>query len=290
MAITVSEKPESRGGSRGDSENRELIYTILGTSDDGDAYDALEEASPTVYDGLVRRSWSVKAVGVDEEEDAGTWEGTVQYGLARRLPPPKTGEKILTFDTGGGSMHITQSIQTLNSYVPTGKTAEDFGGAIGVTHDAIEGVDVGVPAFNFTATYYMPAAEVNADLVEAFHELSQHVNEESYSITFTRPPITLTFGPHELLLLNVSGGPRSEDDYELAFKFSAQHSMSDLEVGDITGIHKDGWAYMWVRYADKEGATAVLKKPVQVNVEQVLYSGDFTRLGSLGRKAEEEGQ
>ena len=86
MAITVSEKPESRGGSRGDSENRELIYTILGTADDGDAYDALEEASPIVYDGLVRRSWGVKAVGVDEEENTGTWAGKFHFALNGQLP------------------------------------------------------------------------------------------------------------------------------------------------------------------------------------------------------------
>jgi hypothetical protein len=44
----------------------------------------------------------------------------------------------------GGTQHITQSLATIQKYAAAG-TAPDFGGAIGVTHDSVEGVDITVP-------------------------------------------------------------------------------------------------------------------------------------------------
>ena len=54
-----------------------------------------------------------------------------------------------------------------------------------------------------------------------------------------------------------------------------------LTVGDITGIDKKGWEYMWVRYADAEDTTAkaIVKKPVAVYVEKVYDAGNFADLG-----------
>ena len=48
---------------------------------------------------------------------------------------------VLGLQAGGGTQHITQSIATIQKYAPPGKTAPDFKGAIGVTHDSVEGVD-----------------------------------------------------------------------------------------------------------------------------------------------------
>jgi hypothetical protein len=105
------------------------------------------------------------------------------------------------------------------------------------------------------------------------------VNGDGFSIECTKPPVTLTFAAHELLFLGVSGGPRSEDDYEFAFKFSASPNRTGITIGAIPDIPKDGWAYLWVRYADAVGSVSVIKKPVQVNVEQVYYTDDFGDLG-----------
>jgi hypothetical protein len=52
-------------------------------------------------------------------------------------------------------------------------------------------------------------------------------------------------------------------------------------VGDITGISKVGWQYLWVEYRKKAGGDANRNAtvPVQVNVEEVLPPGDFSLLG-----------
>jgi hypothetical protein len=50
-------------------------------------------------------------------------------------------------------------------------------------------------------------------------------------------------------------------------------------MGDITGIDKKGWEYLWVRYQDAEDADVLVKQPAAVYVEQVYPYGDFSLLG-----------
>lgn len=78
-----------------------------------------------------------------------------------------------------------------------------------------------------------------------------------------------------------SGSKRGEDDWEITFRFAASPNKTGLTVGDIVGINKKGWEYMWVRYADAEDAAAkaIVKKPVAVSVEKVYEEGDFSTLG-----------
>lgn len=54
-----------------------------------------------------------------------------------------------------------------------------------------------------------------------------------------------------------------------------------LAVGEIIGISKKGWEYLWVRYVDAEDAVAkaIVKKPQAVYVESVYEQGDFSDLG-----------
>jgi len=69
-------------------------------------------------------------------------------------------ESTYTFDTGGGTQHITQSFKTKGSYPAPGFAAPDFRGAIGVTHEDVEGVDITVPVYNFSETHYIDDALV----------------------------------------------------------------------------------------------------------------------------------
>ena len=52
-------------------------------------------------------------------------------------------------------------------------------------------------------------------------------------------------------------------------------------MGEITGIAKKGWEYLWVRYADAKDDTAkaIVKKPIAAYVEKVYEEGNFAGLG-----------
>jgi len=38
--------------------------------------------------------------------------------------------------------------------------APNFGGAVGVTHDSVEGVDITIPVYSFSETHFLDAAFV----------------------------------------------------------------------------------------------------------------------------------
>lgn len=260
MSIAVHEKWESRQSIAGESPSVDLVYTVRGTDDDVEAKEALAEASPVFYDGLVRQSLHLERVAED------IWEGSVRYG---ELQPPQTGDSTYQFDTGGGTQHITQSLQTAGRYAPPGKTAPDFQGAIGVTHDNVEGVDITVPVYNFSETHYLPAAYIDGAYKATLFALTGKVNGYAFK----------GFAPGEVLFLGASGSQRGNDDWEISYKFAASPNVIGLSVGSLTGIAKGGWQHLWVLYSSTVDQNALIKRPVAAYVEQVYWPADFSLLG-----------
>ncbi len=77
---------------------------------------------------------------------------------------------------------------------------------------------------------------------------------------------------------------RDGGDWEITCRFAASPNVTNLTIGDITGIDKKGREYLRVRYADAEDAAtkAIVKKPMAVSLEQVYEEGDFSLLGIEG--------
>jgi hypothetical protein len=262
MPVTVEERWESRPSTQGDQPSVDLLYVVRGTDDDIVAHNNLLATAPVFYNGLVRQSSHVERIA----ETA--WEGTVRYGL---LEPLDTGESSFSFDTGGGTQHITQGLATVNAYAPAGQTPPDFEGAIGVTGDSVEGIDITVPVYNFTETHYIPVAAVTPAYKAVLFALTGSVNNAVFR----------GFAAGEVLFLGASGSQRGQDDWEITFRFAASPNVTGLVVGSITSIDKRGWDYLWVRYADMEDTTAkaLVKRPVAVYVEQVYPFADLSGLG-----------
>jgi hypothetical protein len=262
MPVAVLEKWESRETTEGESPSIDLIYIVRGTDDDLAAKAALFSASPVLYDGLIRQSLHI------ERSAEEVWEGSVRYGLKE---PPETGDSSYQFDTGGGTQHITQSLETVSKHAPPEQVAPDFKGAIGVTHDNVEGVDITVPVYNFSETHYVATALVTGAYKATLFFLTGKVNESAFR----------GYSAGEVLFLGASGAKRGEDDWEITFRFAASPNVTGLTVGDIVGIDKKGWEYLRVRYADDEDAAAkvLVKKPIAAYVERVYENGDFSGLG-----------
>ena len=260
-AITVEERIESRKTTQGDDPTIELRFWISGTSDDLTARACLAAVAPAIYLGLVRKEYTVDPISSD------LWDGTVSYGRRKK---PETGESSYQFDTGGGSQKITQSLGTTR-YAKAGETAPDFKGAIGVTKDNVEGVDIQVPEFHFGETHYLPVAAVDAAYKLLLYTITGCTNNAPWR----------GYAAGEVLFLGASGSQRSEDDWEISYKFAASPNITGLTIGEITDIAKGGWQYLWTRYEDAEDTAAkcLVKKPKAVYVETVYRSADFSLLG-----------
>lgn len=271
MAIVCSENMNSRQVTEGRSA--ELIYTIRGTEDQAAAIAALKAQAPLVFAGLARQPVLVEPVHVDTTDpDHCLWTGTVSYDVREYQEPPEVGDSSFAFDTAGGTQHITQSLSTVARY-PTA-TAPDCGGAIGVTADSVEGVDITVPVYAFSETHYFAAATVNDTFKGRLFGLTGKVNAGAFR--------GLAAG--ECLFLGASGsrrGTSASDDWEITYKFAGSPNRTGLSVGSITGISKKGWEYLWVRYEDQVDDTAnvLVKRPVAVYIERVYENGNFGDLG-----------
>ncbi|MDL1952238.1 hypothetical protein FBQ97_20860 [Acidobacteria bacterium ACD] len=268
MPIVVQERFESRSVEGGSNPSAELRYWISGSDVEADVTAALTAATATTYNGLVRQSVHVEPEGPE------LWGGTVRYGPAQFGGQP-TGGSVFSFEIGGGTQKITQSRATVASYAPPSETAPDHKGAIGVTESGVEGVDVVTPVYQFSETHY----KSNADVDEAYRLAVLGLS--------AAPVNSAPFRGHdvgEVLFLGASGSKRTapdgSEDWEITFRFAVSKNATGLVVGDIVGIDKKGWEYLWVQYrefADDE-AGSLVRRPVAAYVERVYDSSDFAVL------------
>lgn len=255
---TIDERFDSRPAALGESPTAELRYVVQGTEDDAEVKSLVALTAPLSYAGLRRQSIRVEPLG------GGIWDAGVQYG--RRGSEPQ-----FTFDTGGGTAHLTHSLQTVERSSAPGHGTPDFQQAIGVNEDRIEGTDVTIPVFNFTETHYFAPEVVDDAFKAVLYQLTGRVNHAAWR----------NFGIGEVLFLGASGSQRGEEDWEITFRFAASPTVELLEIGAIVVELKLGWEYLWVRFADAvdEDAQALVKRPTAAYVEQVYEFGDFSLLG-----------
>ena len=264
MPITVEPTWNGADISVGRDNSSVVIgHIIQGTSDEFLAETELDQQTPDTIGAMVKES--VQITGRLAEL---AWQGEVRWSL---VAAPETGESTFSFDTGGGTQHIKQALATVGSYAPSGQVPPDFRGAIGVTRSSVEGVDIQVPVYQFAETHYLPVEIVTPQYKALLFALTGSVCSAPFK----------GFQAGEVLFLGASGSLRGQADWEIGYKFAASPNVSNLTVGDITGIVKRGWDFLWVLYeeAEDESAKALVKRPRAVYVEQVYPLQDLNGLG-----------
>jgi len=272
MAVTVTEKIESRSHS---AEGSELTYRILGTSDATVALSNLASTAPSTFDGQIRGTCRVK-----ETERSDLWIGTVPYKPAGKAPPPvpETGATHhFDLSTAGGTQHITNSLETISSYAPDGETAPDFDQLIGVTDEGVEGVDIGIGAFEFSQKHYVADANFTSAYILKLFQQRYTTNSAAWTAYFRDASIEFPIG--SVLYKGAEINERA-DDVEVILRFSAIENQTGLEIGDIDSIAKKGHEYLWVFYRTVEDGVAkkLVKRPAAVYVERVYDASAFADL------------
>jgi hypothetical protein len=273
MPTVVSESYLSRSFTIGRQAVRELIYTITDAADEVAAETAMYATAPATYRGLVLTSIRCEPQGRGAGGEI--WSGVASYSI-------REDNTEFTFDTGGGSTKITQSLSTVASYAPAGQTAPNFRGAIGVSDDKVEGVEIPAQQFQFTELHILTNASVTTAYKIALAGMTPAVNNATFR----------GFAAGAVLFLGASGSQRGAEDWSITFRFAVAPNLTGIEIGEadsgyyynnplISGIDKKGWEYLWVRYGDFEdsGAKALVKRPIAAYVEQVFYYANFANLG-----------
>lgn len=178
-------------------------------------------------------------------------------------------EPAFSFDTTGGTGHITQSKQTIGVYPAPGFGTPSFGGAIGVTKDSIEGCDIALPTYRWADEYFFDNSAVDAAFKLTIRSLTGKTNNATFK----------GCAAGECLFEGARGTRRGSGKWSILFGFAAEPNVTGLTVGTVTGIAKKGWEYLWCRYADFDSGGQMARKVTCVVVDRVYDSGDFSLLG-----------
>jgi len=257
--VTGWELNESREYSK--NESATLLFGIFNTDSESLAQDQLQAMAPLYFNGLQRARTTVSPADIDG--DNSSWRGTATYSLFR--PPLEVGQSQFSFDTGGGSVHITQSIDTVHNYGPD---AQDFEGAIGVSKDQVAGTDIIEATYNFSEVHIKEDGDITVTYKEILFDLTSKTNDASFKGT----------SAGECLFLGAQGTKRSDDEWDITYNFAARKNKTGMVVGTLSGISKEGWEYLWVEYGPKVVGGQNLQVPKAAHVEQVYYEADFSTL------------
>ena len=225
---------------------------------------------PKVFLGL-----PLQSVSLEEHIEVETWRLLAHYESVGIDTAGGGEESSFSFDTGGGTFHLTQSDSTV-AYAPPMKVPPATGGSIGYDGEHIQGVDITVPVYNFQETHYLPVATVTTGYKVGLADLTGKVNDGSFK----------GFAAGEVLFLGASGSRRNEEKWAITFRFARQPNETGIVVGAglpaaeiISGIEKKGWQYLWVRYIDDVKGARKIKKPIAAYVEDVYKEDSFGALG-----------
>lgn len=259
-SIEISENSLSRKYSiRGSSDEYQVVYAVI-------AY------APLVQVGLIRKFPSVRSVGQDLWEATVTWE-----------PGPSEDEpefEGFDFEITGESIHRTQSLATVASYaapVAFGMSSipgvsPDYKGAIGVTEDGIEGVDVESGVLSWSEPHKIPRARITRSYIDLLEQMAFTFNDATWR----------GYPKGEIEFRGVRGKIQG-DAPELMYSFRRSRNRTGIVIGEITGIAKRGAEYLWVKYDRLEDSSVtparITQKPANVFVEQVVEYTTFSALG-----------
>ncbi|MFN9982217.1 MAG: hypothetical protein ACK53Y_19980, partial [bacterium] len=127
--------------------------------------------------------------------------------------------------------------------------------------------DVTVPAFEFSVRKKFEF--VSTEYLLAMVAMTGRVNSTIWSI----------FAPGEALFLGGEGGEDEQNWVDVTYHFAARPNEMNLRVGNISGVAKRGWDYLWVKHGEEVVGDRVLQVPEAAYVEQVYSEANFNALG-----------
>lgn len=281
------------------SSTRTRIFKVFGTSSETTLHTECNTYIGTTmpywqYPGgpagiyLRAESYSVEYLG-DQ-----AWQVSINYEHSGADGGDSPSKRVRSFDTGGGTQHVTNAI---GNAAVSGDYGERYYkrpvvvpfaplpdrpqyGAVGVSDNGVDGVDIVSPQLQWTEQYDVPSTYVTSTYIKGVAKITGTTNDAAFR----------TFAIGEILFLGCTGSQTWDTDsgngpWSLSYKFAASPNcgtgltLPAIQIGDIAGVKKLGWEYMWIRYEAASENSSIVKKPAYVYVDKVYNSSDFSTLG-----------
>jgi hypothetical protein len=211
-------------------------------------------------------SYDLQHVGGDAWEVTATYESLGTDDEEQPEPLKRTRQ----FDTSGGTAHFTVA----RGEQRYGANAPDMKKAIGVDGDKVNGVDVVIPALQWSETYDVPSLLITNAYIKTLADVTGTVNSSAFR----------SFDADEVLFVGASGQQQWDEEkgdgpWNLTFKFVASNNEANLSMGGIDGISKKGHEYLWAYFDDTVANNKLIKTPKFVYVNQIYRRTSFSQLG-----------
>ena len=270
MAIECNELVTSRQVSTGTSNRARMLWMVDGTDDEIAARNSLLATAPAAYDpyGLGTTSWPMNGLEV-ETQDADHWTFTVTYE-----PQTRGGSSNeYSFDTTGGSTHITYNRGVFAKGPQDGRPLTDFKGGINVTKDGPEGVDIVTAQFQWQQTLVISNATVDDTFKNNIRNLTGSVNSATFK--------GLAAG--ECLFLGAAGSKTgSLGNWTITYKFASQPNRTNVVINGFATVPTvRGWDYLWVYLEEQVDTTSqkLILRPYEYEIAIVYPYADLNGLG-----------
>lgn len=172
----------------------------------------------------------------------------------------EVGAATFSFDTTGGTLNLKCARQHIATYESSGVVAGNHHkGAIGVTKDGVEGVEVVTPVLKLNYSFKHPAGQINETQARVIAGLTGSVNGDVWH----------GFQPGELLFLGGTGSDGTDAEAEVGYQFAASQNQSALSFGDINSIAKKGFEAYWVEFKNAVAEGNAARQPWRVHIERV---------------------
>lgn len=267
---------------------------VLNAADHDEAEALAEADAPETIAGARRGTMRVSDLGCDNYLCEADYSGTVATEAdsdAGKDPGPDpngppsgggnppaggagdgSGEDVapeLEFDTGGGTVHITQARETIDSVLLGGGVAPSTKDAIGVSKDEVKGVDIPAPGGEFSLSYTFSQLS-NGYFRRLMAMSGRAVNDAAFK----------GFEAGEVLFVGCSGHYRAGGKWKLVFRFKFQPNEVNIPVGDqLTIPAKAGWDLIDVLYSEVKdelaGRKVIVQRPYAAYVRRVMVWSDF---------------
>lgn len=179
----------------------------------------------------------------------------------------------ILWDTTGHTEHMTQAY----GEEVYGDETVSFEGAINVSGDTVNGIDVVRPGMRYSETWILPAVYAMdcANLWQIYYNTGS-VNAATFRC----------FAPGECLFLGARGQWQGDQPYVVVtFDFEARPNETVNLSPGLPGVvfEKEGWQYYWIRYQTDTNNDTLIQRPIAAYLNTIYQKKDWAGLGLGGR-------
>lgn len=262
MSIVVYETLDSMSGSvtndleEGETREVRRSYVIGQCEGFNDAVSQIEPYAPTYVQsdgaGIYWRRTKLDVAGVGNKYFAVTATYATLIPKSDGSPTGGGGNVVagaIAWDTTGHTEHITQAFE--QDGFPDG--APDFHGAINVSGDSVNGLDVVRPCLRYSETWIVAASlAISPSFIGAIYSRTGTVNLSQFR----------AFQPGEALFMGARATWQGDLPYvAVTYDFEARPNGEWYTQGFGEVIQKEGWQYIWCLYGTAADAARLVQRP-----------------------------